>query len=125
MTAAWYRSLPLKANVRTIILAILKVAPQSLAVQYLETIQNKDEWKKQWQSKLLKENIEKTTFPSPKTSYTFFTRVLKTLPLEKELLQCSELDANCLLLALLRYQDIDGLTYKDAIQFMKKSLQKI
>ena len=101
------------------LLAILKVSPNSLAVQYLETIQSKEAWKKQWQERLMKANEENPLTSHSKINLGFLIRTLKTIVYEKELLKCESMNENCFLLAILRYQDFDGLVYKDAIQFIK------
>jgi hypothetical protein len=107
-----------------LLLAILKTAPDSLAVQYLETIQSKESWKKQWQSRLLSKSKETSISDLDKLRIENLLKVLQTVHKERELLKCKSIDENCALLAILRYQDFDGLVYKDAIQFMKKHISQ-
>lgn len=105
-------------------LAILKLAPESLAVRYLETIQSRADWRKQWQGQLMKNaKPAQETIHLQKDFGVKFQKLMRTIGLERELLGIQNPDENCIFLALLRYQDFDGMIYKDALQFIKKNLQ--
>lgn len=108
------------------LLALLKLAPHSLPIQYLETIKSRENWKKQWQEMLMNEannnKLEKQIFPKEQDVIKI-QKIIKTMGLERALIKCEVADENCIFLALLRYQDFDGLVYKDALQFIKKNLQ--
>lgn len=104
------------------LLSVLKKSPNNLVVKYLETIMSREEWKKLWQSKL-KDNAEKTAPQKDallSLSSPYLHRVFKAVPLEKELLKIDEIDETCVFLAILRYRDVDKLTYRSAIEFFKK-----
>jgi hypothetical protein len=88
----------------------------------METLHSKESWKVKLHGSLLNnvpENNQKGISFEKKIMY----RLIKNVHLERELLQCKTIDENCILLSLLRYQDFEGLVYKDAIQFMKKNLE--
>jgi hypothetical protein len=106
-----------------ILLALIKYAPQSLAVKYMETLQSKEIWRSKLHS-LLINNVPESSQKGVFFKNTRMYHLMKSLPREQELLQCKTIDENCVLLAILRYQDFDGMAYKDAIQFVKKHTQE-
>jgi ATP-dependent Clp protease ATP-binding subunit ClpA len=112
-----------RMEVEHYLLCLLKKFPESLITKYLETVMSREQWKKMWQNRL-NESAEKTQDTkkirlSPVPDYLH--RVFKAIPLEMQLLKIDEMDETCFFLALLRYQDIDSLTYRNAIEFFKKN----
>jgi hypothetical protein len=119
------------------LLALLKLFPQSLAVRYMETIKGRNEWKASLQSRVKEASAQQVTVKKdddrkPKTgdlkeimkNEPFsgdFMKIMKNLPLEMKLLGSETIDENCVLLTLLRYQDLDELTYRDGMQFFKQN----
>ncbi len=104
-------------------LAMLKIFPQSLIIKYLETVMSREDWKKLWQNRLNEsakkvQNLQKHHLAIVSTH---LKRCFRAIPWEKELLKIDEINETCVFLALLRYQDIDGLTYRNAIEFFKKN----
>lgn len=115
------------------LLAMLKVAPDDLAVKCMETVMPKEAWKNYLQE-IAKNKValskSKKSFLDiilPKTNQAWLSKemqkALKLTYLEAKNLNTEDINLACMLLSILRDKNFDGkLEYSSAQNFIKNSL---
>lgn len=113
------------------VLAMLKVAPDDVAVKYMETVMPSEAWLNYLQE-IAKNKVALSKkgfldFILPKTSHAWLSgelqEALKLCYLEAKNLETDDINLACMLLSILRHKNFDGkLEYSAAQHFIKNSL---